>query len=129
MRAIILGSMTALLIFAVGVLGQRALGSTTQIHSAVTALGIAVLGSLLAGAPMVIVRNASQIAVAQGGLAATIIHLMVMTAAAALVMFGAANAGTQFIFWLVAMYLGTLVALVAAIVRDIHAAPADAKKA
>jgi hypothetical protein len=81
----------------------------------------------MAGAACVqFARGAAQAAVAQAGLVATMVHLMLCTVAAAVVTLGKINlggGGMSFLYWLMACYWMTLIALAAVAIRAVKAAP------
>lgn len=83
---------------------------------ALLAMTAAILALILSGMPPILLRGFSPMASVQVGLAATLIHMLVMLVVATVVLFGRLPVGPTFAFWLMAMYLVTLVALVASIV-------------
>jgi hypothetical protein len=127
MRAMIVASMAAVLVTAMGVAGLKAAGLQPNTHAAIAALGAAIAASVLAGVPMLVVRGRSQLAVAQAGLAATTIHLLVLAGAAFVMILGRSPLGNQIVPWLGAMYATTLIALIVAILRAIRLAPPPGK--
>ena len=86
---------------------------------AAMAAGIVALG--LASLPLALAGRLSQVAAMQAGLAATVIHMMVLVTAAAIVIFGHLPIDGSFIFWLMAVYVITLAALVACITNKANA--------
>jgi hypothetical protein len=95
---------------------------TTEMSLAAAAL---VVASAFGALPVFVARRATQIGVSQAALVGTMSHLFVAVGFAAVVILGHFNLHASFLYWLMAFYWMTLIALVAAFVRAIKlAAPA-----
>jgi len=123
MRAMILGSMTAVIVTAAGISGLKVAGLPPHLPAALTAMVVAVLACILAGMPLALVDRRSPVATAQAALLGTVIHLLVLAGAGGIVILGRISLGPTFVYWLAALYAATLAALVGGIIRTIHAAP------
>ena len=97
-------------------------------HSRAMAIagGICLVASLLGVTPLVLTRGATQYAVAQGSLVATMIHLFVTIGAATFVVMNKGGLPTPALYWLLAFYWATLAAIVFACVRAVRSARATA---
>jgi hypothetical protein len=84
--------------------------------------GICLVASLLGVIPLVLTRGASQYAVAQGSLVATILHLFVTIGAATFVVMNKGGLPMPALYWLLAFYWATLGAIVFACVRAVRSA-------
>ena len=91
---------------------------------------VAVLACLAACVPLRMARRSDQLAVSQAALVATMLHLFVTIALAAIAILGHFKLHTAFLIWLSAFYWMTLIALVLVVVRMIKTAtPATSQKA
>jgi len=86
---------------------------------------VALLASIAAVTPLWIARHATQLGMSQAALVATMVHLFVAIALAAIAVLGHFPLHTAFLVWLCAFYWMTLIALAMTAVRMIKsAAPA-----
>jgi hypothetical protein len=133
MRTMILGSMTAVIVTALGIAALKAAGMPDHLPAALAALGAAVLACILAGIPLALTDRSSPVASAQAALMGTVIHLLVLAAAGGIVILGRFSLGKvlldrTFVYWLALLYAATLAALVAGTIRTIRVLPpADGK--
>jgi hypothetical protein len=92
------------------------------------AMATAAAAALAAGAaglvPLLLSRGAGQAAVSQAGLVGTVVHLFGCLAGAMVLLF-VLKAGTPAMYWVLAFYWATLMALVLGLTRAVRAAPAD----
>ena len=88
---------------------------------------LACLAASLAGVtPLLLTRGASQLAMSQAGLVGTVAHLFIgITVAAALYL--GLKLGQPFLYWTLAFYWTSLVAVVIVSVRFVKAAPVTSK--
>jgi hypothetical protein len=95
-----------------------------RVHTVCVALfgADALLAGLLALVPLRLTHGASQAAAAQAALLGSVIHLLGCLVGAA-VLFVVLHAGTPMVYWVLAYYLATLLALVVVFSRAIEAAP------
>lgn len=92
--------------------------------SAMSLAGAIALGaSIIALAPVAVARHATQLGMSQAALVATMLHLFATVAAAAVVVLARFAAGEGFLYWLMAFYWTTLIALVVVLVRAVKTAP------
>lgn len=113
----------AVLFTALAGLGLCATGGVEpHIRAMLTAGAICLVGSLLAVIPLVLARGATQYAVAQAGLIATMIHLFVSAAGASAMVMTRGGLTMPLVYWLLAFYWTTLAALVTACVRAVRQA-------
>ena len=88
-------------------------------------MGVAAASALVAAGagfvPLVLVRGASQAAVAQAALVGTVIHLMACLIGAAFILLVLRNPAAT--YWTLAFYWSTLIALVVAFTRAVKTAP------
>jgi hypothetical protein len=83
----------------------------------------AVLIACIAGAlPVILARSAAQLGMSQAALVGTAVHLLVGISLAATVILGRFGLGASFLYWLMAFYWISLIALVACFARLIRAA-------
>ncbi|HEY7090985.1 MAG TPA: hypothetical protein VH518_23010 [Tepidisphaeraceae bacterium] len=83
------------------------------------------IASELAMIPLLLTRGASQAAVAQAGLVATMIHLFgCVVLGGSLILMKSLYLGPSLVYWLLAMYWLTLITLVVGCVRAVKTAPA-----
>jgi hypothetical protein len=102
-----------------------ALGRSPHLLEMSVAAGAVVLASLAAIVPLILSRHGDQLAVSQAALISTTLHLLIGIALAAAVMFARLAPHPAFLYWLMAFYWMTLIALVTTLTRLIkHAAPA-----
>jgi hypothetical protein len=109
--------------------GGMALCAALHKNAHVAEMSIAALAALLASVaaitPLWIARHATQLGMSQAALVATMVHLFVAIALAAIVVLGHFPLHAAFLIWLCAFYWMTLIALAMTAVRMIKtAAPA-----
>jgi hypothetical protein len=123
MRTIVL--IPAMLILAAGggLAVARIMNWSVNVNALSLAGAIALGASTIALAPLALARHATQLGMSQASLVATMLHLFVIIAAAAVVVLGRFAAGEGFLYWLMAFYFTTLIALVVVLVRAVKAAP------
>lgn len=113
----------AVLLTALAGLGLSAVGGVDpEIRAMLTAASICLIGSLLAVIPLVLARGATQYAVAQAGLIATMVHLFVAAGGAGAMVMTGGGLTMPLVYWLLAFYWMTLAALVVACVRAVRQA-------
>lgn len=88
-----------------------------------------IIALVLASMPLRFVAGASPTVGMQTGLIATVIHMSVLLLCAALSMMGHLPVGGSFIYWLMAVYIVTLIAVVASITRSLQQNPGTIAKA
>ena len=98
-------------------------GWNLHLPAMLAACGVALLASIAGAACLQLARGATQAGMAQAGLVATMAHLMLCCIAAAVVALGRMELGTPFLFWLMAFYWMTLIALVIVAAKAVKAAP------
>ena len=101
-------------------------GASIHPRELTVALLVAVIAAELGAAAMFFTRQASQAAVAQAGLVATMIHLFGCVIAMAVIFLGKIPMHAAFTYWFFGMYLATLIALVMGVVRQVKDAPTSA---
>jgi hypothetical protein len=125
MRAFVLMSLMIVLTAAGGWAICRATGIDPRVRDMLIAATVCLLAGAASIVPLVLTRGASQLAVVQAALVATMIHLFGMLALAVVVVSMRLAGYGSFLYWLMAFYFATLPALVAALVPIIrHATPA-----
>ena len=82
----------------------------TEMLAAVIAVALACVAG---AAPVVFQRRATQLIMSQAALVGTLIHLLVTIVLAAVVLFGKFNLHNSFVYWLMAFYWASLMALAA----------------
>jgi hypothetical protein len=106
-----------------------ALGRSPHVMEMSVALGAVLIASAAGAVPVILARSATQLGMSQAALVGTAVHLLVAISLAAAAILGH-FVGGSFLYWLMAFYWVSLIALVAAFARMIrHAAPAPAPKA
>ncbi len=121
MRALLLAPFAAALVIAGGIALLSATGRTVHVPAMANAAGTCLAAAALAAAPLMLTRRASQYAVAQAGLVATMLHLFV-TVATATAMLLVGRLSQPFLYWLIPLYFATLIPVVIAAVRAVRAA-------
>lgn len=107
------------------------LGAPVHPSEMLAAVGTCLIGSAVAMIPLVVARSATQPAMAQAALVATVLHLFVcLVIAAAFIVVPAIRLGQEYVYWLLPMYWVSLIVLVMMLVRAVRAAPhAPARRA
>lgn len=101
-------------------------GFAVHARELIIAMLVTVAAGALAIVPMIFTRQSTQAAVAQAGLVATMIHLFGCVIAMAVVFLGKLTLHNAFTYWLFAMYIATLIALVSGVIRQVKGAPTGA---
>ncbi len=122
MRALFLAPVAVAVVAAGGAALCGALDWPLHARAMINAAGTCLAAAALAVVPLVLTRGASQDAVAQAGLVATMIHLFVAAAVAVGVTL-AKRMDPAYAYWLLAFYFPTLAAVVVTAVRAVKAAP------
>jgi hypothetical protein len=121
MRAMVLGTLMALLVTAGG-LGLLKFAAQEPIWTdLLAALATAIVACVVAGSPLLLTDARSPAALLQAGLWATVAHLLVFTLAAGAVLLGHFPVGSSFMHWLIALYPTTLLGVVAGAIRTFRA--------
>jgi hypothetical protein len=88
------------------------------------AAGAALIAGLLGVVPMVLTRGATQPAVAQAGLLGTVLHLLTCTMlGGGMLLVKTLRLELAYVFWLLALYWLTLIAVAAGYVHAVKQAP------
>jgi hypothetical protein len=106
-----------------------AIGRPTHPLEMSLALGAALIASTAGAIPVILARSATQLGMSQAALVGTAVHLLVAISLAAVVVLGHFALGPAFLYWLMAFYWISLLALVACSARMIRAAAAAAPAA
>ena len=126
MRAFVLVPVMIALTAAGGWAICRAMEIDPRAREMLIAGAVCLLAAVGSALPLVLTRGASQLAIVQAALVATMIHLFGMLALALVVVTTHLAGYGAFLYWLMAFYFATLPALVAALVPLIkHAPPAQ----
>ena len=115
--------LAVLVVAAAGCGGAKALGRDPHVREMLLAAAGATAAALAALAPLWVARGASQASAAQAALLATVLHMALALAAAAVVIF-TLKPDAAFLYWTAGFYWSTLVAVAAAAVRCVRAAAA-----
>src|SRR4051794_5638500 len=111
---------------AIGALICVAAGVNPHVREMIWAACGCLLASEAAMVPLVLTRGASQPAVAQAGLVATMIHLFGSSAiGAAVIILKVGRLDASVVYWLLALYWATLIVLVVACVRAVKSATVE----
>jgi hypothetical protein len=129
MRRLLLIPASIVLTAACGLTLCLALHKSAHVTEMSIAAGVAILASSAAVMPLWLARHATQIGVSQAALVATMVHLFVAIALAAIAILGHFPLHGSFLIWLSAFYWMTLIALAMAAVRMIKTAPQGVQKA
>lgn len=93
----------------------------------VRAMWMAGIGSIIASelalVPLLLSRGAKQDSVSQAGLLATLAHMFGNVVVASIVILGKLMPGMAFIYWMLAMYLATLIIVTGASTQAVRKAP------
>ena len=101
-----------------------ALGRSPHPLEMSVALGAVLIASIAGAIPVILARSATQLGMSQAALVGTAVHLLVGISLAATAILGRFGLGGSFLYWLMAFYWISLIAMVAAFARMIrHAAP------
>jgi hypothetical protein len=126
------GFVLNVLVVAVTAAGAAALicafGRDPHMKELSCAAGAAIVSSCLALVPLILTRGASQLAMAQASLVATMIHLMTAATLAAVVILGHLPLGQSFTYWLLTFYWVTLIVVAVECARAVKLAPIAAKQ-
>jgi hypothetical protein len=124
MRGLIASPVVILLIAGLGTVLCKAMGVDPGYRQLILAGVIALTATVLAGVPLILTRGARQFAVSQAALVGTGVHLMTAIGAGALV-YLQLKPGPAFLYWLIAMYWASLLAVVIGSVQAVKAAPPE----
>lgn len=124
-RVLLIAPVTLILAAAIGWTIGAAGAYEPHVGAMLTASAIVLVACGAGIVPLVLNRGADQATVAQSGLVATMAHLFVAVALAAVVILKW-KPGMPFTWWLLAFYWVTLIGLVIATVRLVKAAPRSA---
>lgn len=127
-RTLVLAPLVVLLAGAGGVAACRWAGVGVDLRAALAAAATSLVVCELASAPVMLARRSAQAIVAQAGLVGTVIHLFGHVVVAAVVILGKLPLGQSFIYWLMAFYWVTLIAMAAAFAVAVRQAPVNAGK-
>jgi hypothetical protein len=115
----------------VGLALCRALQVDPHVRDMALAALVVLIGSETALMPLVLTRGASQLAITQAGLVATLVHMFLIVALGALVSY-ALHLGQPFNYWALAFYFPTLAVVSMMCIRAIREAtvtvPAQTKQ-
>jgi len=124
MRALLIAPLAVAAFAAGGVALMSALGRDAHLAAMVNAACTSLVAAALGVVPLYVARRASQDAMTQAGLVATMVHLFAIVGTAATLML-AGRLSIAYTLWLMPFYFATLVPLVIAVTRAIkHAPPA-----
>ena len=123
MRGFVLNVLVVAVTAAGGAALLCAFGRDPHIKEMSIAAGAAIVSSFLALVPLILTRGASQIAMAQAGLVATMVHLMTAAMFAAVVILGHLPLGQSFTYWLLTFYWVTLIVVAVECARAVKLAP------
>jgi hypothetical protein len=124
MRTLLLIPASLILTAACGLAGAKALGWRPDPAAMSLAGAVALGASVVALVPVLLARHATQLGMSQAALVATMAHLFACVAAAAVIVLGKFTVGNGFLYWLMAFYWMTLIALVFILARAVKSAPA-----
>jgi len=122
MRVLLAAPVLVIVVAAGGLLACTAGGVDPHMRDMLFAVAAVMLGCVASALPFWLSRGSDQAGAAQAGLVATIAHLFVSVAVAAVV-FLALRAGLPFTLWMLALYWATLIVVVVAAIRTVRAAP------
>ena len=128
MRTLVIAPLFCLIVAGVGWLVCRLAGWSVYPKDLMIAGVVAVIASFAGAVPLILARGSDQIAASQAGLVATMAHLMIGIALAA-VMILKLKAGLPFTYWLLAFYGSTLIVVAVESIRLVKAAPAAPARA
>jgi hypothetical protein len=123
MRAFVLVPITLAIAVAIGLAMIVGTGHNPHVKEMLTAAMTCLVAGELAVVPLLLMRGANQIGIAQAALVGTVMHLFACVAVAAVVILGRLPLGISFVYWLLALYWVTLMALVVAFAKAIRSAP------
>ena len=123
MRAFVLVPITLAIAIAVGFAVCRMMGFDPHTKEMIAAGLACLVAGELAGVPLVLARGENQAGIAQAALVGTVVHMFVSIAVAAVVVFAHLGLAGTFLYWLMAMYFATLIALVIAFTNAVRTAP------
>jgi hypothetical protein len=104
------------------------IGRAAHTHELLAAAIVSFAAGELALMPLIWTRGGRQVSISQAGLAATMIHLVLMIVLAGLsVLMGIVGAPVAFLFWLLAFYWVSLAILVAIVLAAIRSTPVVGK--
>lgn len=121
-RSLVLVPLVIVVLAGAGWLACRLMSVNAHAREMLLAGGICLVAGEAALVPLLLTRGASQPAVAQAGLAGTMVHLLVAIVLASPFFLRSAQ-DLSMVYWLLAFYLATLVVIVAASAQAVKAAP------
>ena len=124
MRALLLAPLAVGVVAAGGVALCGATGRDAHVPSMINAAGACLLGVALGAVPLFLARRASQYAMTQAALVATMVHLFAAVGATAVLMLSG-RLSQPYIYWVLPFYFATMVPLVIAATRAIRNAPPE----
>jgi hypothetical protein len=129
MRPIVLGILFCIALGAAPVCADKFGSAHLDLSAPIAASLAGIIALVLAAMPLRFLQGASATATMQTGLIATMIHMSILLLCAGLVMLGHVPVGGSFIFWLMAVYVITMIAMVASITSVIHQNPGTTTEA
>jgi len=121
-RTLLLIPASLALTAAVGLGICAAIGRSPHPLEMAVALGAVLIASVAGAIPVILARAATQLGMSQAALVGTAVHLLAGISLAATVILGRFGLGASFLYWLMAFYWISLIALVACFARMIRAA-------
>jgi hypothetical protein len=127
MRIVLLVPLALILTAGAGWIVCRGFGFGFVVRDVIAAGLICLISADAAMVPLILTRHARQGAVAQAALVATMVHLMLSGAFAAVVFLAKVppGIGPSFLYWLLTFYWISLIVVVIGCVRAVKSAPAD----
>jgi hypothetical protein len=125
MRVLLAAPVLVIVVAAGGLLACTVGGVNPHVRDMLIAAAVVTVACVASALPLWLSSGSDQAGAAQAGLVATMAHLFVSVAIAAVV-FLTLRAGLPFTLWMLAMYWATLIVVVVAAIRVVRAAPAGA---
>ena len=124
MRSAVVAILAVIITAVAGYALCLALGRDPHVRSLLLAASAALAASVMSAVPVMLARGGGSVAVTQASLLGTVLHMFVMLVAAATVIFTRAADGA-FIYWLLAFYLATLLAVAGGSIAALRSAGAE----
>ncbi|HEY1685598.1 MAG TPA: hypothetical protein VGG19_12600 [Tepidisphaeraceae bacterium] len=115
MRPIVLGILFCIALAAGVTCANKFGGAHLDLSAPLAATSAGVLALVLAAMPLRMARGADTVTVAQTGLIATVIQMLILLISGGLVLLGHMPVGSSFIYWLMAVYIISMIAIIASI--------------
>lgn len=116
--------LAVILVALIGLGIGRAVNFDPHMREMLFAAGVCLIAGETAIIPLSLARGSSQASVAQAGLIASMLHLFASAVlGGGLIMTKAFGLGPALVYWLLAQYWFTLIALVIVVIKSIQAAP------